>query len=348
MRKILIAAGGSGGHLFPSQQLASMLQRRGEWEVLFAGHGLSGSSFFEKERVGFVEIPAAKIGSLAFFPRLFKGLIRGIRELKKFNPDVVVGFGSYHTFPILLAAALLGKKLVLFEANCAFGKVNRFFSPFAEWTAVQFPIRGKKLQLIPLLPWIVPQDIDAKDKIAARRAFGLMEDRLTILVFGGSQGAKFLNAEIPKALAQYGAPIQVLHFTGKDEGDVAEQYRTAGILAYVRPFEPKMALAYGAADSAICRSGASTVAELIRYQMPALLIPFPEASEDHQRKNGEYLLSASAARLVIQKQANGQRLLEEIKRLVQDRELIQLSLQKISLHASHRRDFAELVGGIFS
>lgn len=124
--KVLIAAGGSGGHLFPARQLAEQLT--GD-EVLFAGHHLSKSPFFEKEKIPFREIESAPLtNKFLFLKALWKGFWQSVDLLRTVRPDVVVGFGSFHSFPVLLAATILRKKVVLFEANCSLGKVNRFFS----------------------------------------------------------------------------------------------------------------------------------------------------------------------------------------------------------------------------
>jgi len=337
--RIVIAAGGSGGHLFPAQQLAEMLKRKGECEVLFAGYKLSHSPFFVRESIPFVEIPASPLNRLWFPFVWLRGLWKGLRVLRRFQPDVVVGFGSYHVFPLLTAARVLGKKIVLFEANCVLGRVNRLFASSAASVASQFPIQG--CTLVPLLPWI---SHDEKwDPSAARRAYQLDPELPTFLVFGGSQGAKFLNEQIPEALARFPGRKQVIHFTGKEEQAVRSAYERLQIPAFVRSFEPQIAKAYAAADCAICRAGAATVSDLIRHQMPALLIPFPAATEDHQRKNGEYLVSRGGARLLAQSGASLDAIVLELEALLAEREAKKLSLQKIDLHNMNRSDFVDLV-----
>ncbi len=289
MLKVLIGAGGSGGHLFPAQQLARQLDRE---RVLFAGHGLEDSPFFEKERVPFVEISA---GPLRRPFALWKGFWQSIALLRRFDPDVVVGFGSYHSLPILLAAAVLRKKIVLFEANCTPGKVNRLIRPFAHVFAAQFP--QKKSTLIPMRSLMLPS------KEEARAHYGLKGDLFTILVFGGSQGAQFLNELLPRVVPLLAIPCQVLHFTGK--GSV--EYTVPSV---VKPFEPAMSWAYAAADVVVCRSGAGTVAELIQAEKPALLIPYPYAG-GHQIDNGAFL-ARHGARMVLQSKATAEKVAGEI------------------------------------
>lgn len=339
MSKVLIAAGGSGGHLFPAQQLAEMLQRKGS-EILFAGYKLSYSPFFLRQNsISFIDVPAARLTDFSFFWVLMKGVWKSIRILQKFKPDVVVSFGSYHVFPVVLAAAILRKKIVLFEANCTLGKVNRFFSRRASCIATQFPI--KKGVLVPLLPWISHDERYTAQE--ARREYGLDPEMLTLLIFGGSQGSHFLNEKIPEALQDLKQNIQVIHFTGKESSSTQKMYEQFKIKAHVAPFEPQMAKAYAAADCAICRSGAGTIAELIQRQIPALLIPFPEAAEEHQKVNGQYLASRGAARLLIQSEAHRERLKSEIEKLILEREAKRLFLQKMDLQNVNRCDFADLV-----
>ncbi|HSX13753.1 MAG TPA: UDP-N-acetylglucosamine--N-acetylmuramyl-(pentapeptide) pyrophosphoryl-undecaprenol N-acetylglucosamine transferase [Chlamydiales bacterium] len=295
--KILIAAGGSGGHLFPAQQMAMFFS-----DVVFAGHNLSKSPFFQKQFPHY-DIAARAPNKLSFIFSTIKGLFQSLKLFSKYKIDIVVGFGSFHTFPVLLAATLLRKKMILFEANCALGKVNRLFSPFASKIAVQFPIPAKKTVFVPLLPWKArPKPVSKQDALSY---FGLQQ-AFTILIFGGSQGATFFNEIMPKAI-----DAQVIHFTGKGHARYTN--------GCVKEFETRMDLAYTAADLVICRSGASTMAELICYGKPSLLIPFPYSSEDHQRENAKFFTEVvKGARMLDQKDATVAKIKEEIQLLRKD------------------------------
>jgi UDP-N-acetylglucosamine--N-acetylmuramyl-(pentapeptide) pyrophosphoryl-undecaprenol N-acetylglucosamine transferase len=332
--KVLICAGGSGGHLFPARQLRELLKE--DCLVFFAGHKLRGSPFFESKEIPFQEISSSqkKKGVLA----ICKGFFQSIFLLYSFSPDVVVGFGSYHTFPLLLAASFLRKKIILFEANSTLGKVNRWFSFFSKKIAFQFEQTHKKGALVPLLPWIATSNRQMS-QAQARIHFGLDPFKTTLLVFGGSQGAFFLNQMIPLAIEKLQGEFQVIHLTGKGFEKVTYQTKS-----YVREFEKQMDLAYTASSCAICRSGAGTIAELTRYQMPALLIPFPLASEDHQRKNGEFFIAhTKGARLLLQSDATLDRLVEEIEALIGEADTFRKSLQSYSLQTQKRVDFASLI-----
>lgn len=320
--RVLIGAGGSGGHLFPAQQLSQKLI---DCDLFFAGHQLGRNPFFQKESVPYAEIESAPTSRfLPFLKATWKGLKQSISLIQRFQPHVVVGFGSYHSFPLLLAAVLLRKKIVLFEANCVLGKVNRLFRPFCRKFALQFPLFEKSRSrdvFVPLLPWKLfdPKMISQEE---ARKAFSLRPQCTTLLVFGGSQGAQFINQAFCKAalaLKEKGHVFQVIHLTGKDDPQsVASAYEEAGIPAVVKAFETEMNLAYIAADCVICRSGAATAAELIQFAKPALLIPFPFATEDHQKKNGQYLAEVvQGAQLLLQEEASQERMVEEIETLLQ-------------------------------
>lgn len=339
-KKILIAAGGTGGHLFPAQDLASDLE--GKAEVMIAGHNLKTSPFF-KRTIPFHDILACapKRGQwIRFVLETFIGFWQSFWLLRRFSPDVVVGFGSYHTFPVLLAAYFLRKKMILFEANCVLGKVNRFFAKRSGKVAVQFPLLkdfGNSV-LISLLPWSKKGQKTIPSREEALAYFGLDPNLKTFLVFGGSQGAAFLNDVMPKAamLLSQDFAFQVIHCTGKAN---RVDY---GVLSCVKEFEPRMDLAYAAADLVICRSGAGTVAELIRYCKPSLLIPFPSASDNHQWENGRLLADVfQGGRLLDQKEATPEVIREEILALLQELPSRKKALSR--LDAKGRKDLAALV-----
>jgi len=302
-KKILIAAGGTGGHLFPAQALAdSLLKKEEHIEVLFAGKGLASNRYFHRDRFHFRDISSGTFfrGNLAAIFSSLWGIVRGVRQamliLKEFQPDLIVGFGSYHTFPILVAALLKKIPIALFEPNSIPGKVNRLFSRFAVLSAVQFTeaikhMSGPTVEVsIPLWQKGEHHNIKAEE---ARHYFGLFPDVATLLVFGGSQGASSINKIVCEALEsmQGSKKLQVIHITGnsKEIAHVESCYKKIGILACVKDFETKMSSAWRAADFTICRAGAATLGELIAFEVPAILIPFPRAADDHQTKNAQFL-----------------------------------------------------------
>jgi len=306
-KKVIIAAGGTGGHMFPAQALALELKDSG-YEVLFVGAKLDSNKYFQKELFAYHSISSSTLSSsytrrVSAILSLFKGCIQSVKIIKHFKPDLVVGFGSFHTAPVLMGAVLLRKPFVLFESNAWPGKVNRFFSRFAKVTAVQFSrtmahLSGKSKQVA--VPFFQRKEDRTYSRGESLSYYGLKCDVPTALVFGGSQGASSINTsvlEVMKEISIEGIPLQIIHFTGSKEASDAygTAYTEMGINSCVKPFEEKMVHAWRCADIAICRAGAATIAELVRFEIPAILIPFPKASEDHQRVNAEELKSLNAA-----------------------------------------------------
>jgi UDP-N-acetylglucosamine--N-acetylmuramyl-(pentapeptide) pyrophosphoryl-undecaprenol N-acetylglucosamine transferase len=335
--KVLIAAGGSGGHLFPAKKLSEMLKADGPCEILFAGHKLSQTPFFEKEKIPFQEINSAPLKNpFRFLKSVCKGLWQSIHLMKRFQPDVVVGFGSFHAFPVLLAALLFRKKIVLFEANSILGRVNRLFAPFATTLALQFPLlhgNYKNLAYVPLLPWTAKKIVQPPAK-----------DLFTILIFGGSQGASFINEAFCKAAHLLSFPFQVIHLTGKDADKFRAEYAKKKISAIVKDFESDMPTSYASADLVVCRSGAGTLAELIHFQKPALLIPFAFATDNHQEKNARLLSQKmGGARFLLQKEASSENIAQEIERLREEIPKRKAALQKAFEETLGRETISALV-----
>lgn len=311
--KVVVAVGGTGGHLIPASQLAKKLMGR-KVEVLFAGKGLAASDCFEHSQIPFVEIASSAIVKKKIFSTfylLMKGIGQALKLLWKEKPDVVVGFGSFHSFPVLLAAKLWGIPLVLYESNRILGRVNRLFAKSAKLVAIQFPLlnppKGGNVVKVPYLPWETKQSSDG--------SLNLDRKKLTFLIFGGSQGAKALNETFLQSvrLLKKKIPFQVIHLTGKEEEKIIAFYEEEKIDHYVKGFEKRMDLAYESADIVICRSGAATVAELIRYEKPSILIPYPFASENHQEKNADFMAqSISGGVKVLESDLTPQSLMEAI------------------------------------
>lgn len=253
------------------------------------------SHCFDRKKFSFRDVACAPLSPYRtanvpkVAPKIAKGVWQSWRVLRAFSPHVVVGFGSFFTFPTLVAAALMRTPIVLHEQNIVPGKVNRFFSSIACTTAVTFAscssrLRGNSVEVsLPL------RESSAVDELSVWKYFGLCKQLPTLLVFGGSQGAAGLNALFLEALVSL-PPVQVLHFIGKrmDLGQVAKRYRDLGLSACVKRFEPRMDLAMRIADIAVVRAGAGTITECIEHTLPALLVPFPHASENHQVKNAEH------------------------------------------------------------
>lgn len=297
-KKILFAVGGTGGHLFPAQALARELE--GECEVLFGGGKLTTNPFFEKEQFSHKEVRGSspfRGNPLKAAYELSRGVGESLKILSEFSPDLLIGFGSFYSFPLLAAARIKKTPYLLVESNVLPGKVNRLFSSKALLSAIQFEEAAPHLKGKPILAkmplW--SRGEGEKSKQEARAHFGLDPDLFTLLVLGGSQGAESINKAV--ASLELAFPYQVIHLCGK-EGTLKEQYEEKGIRAAVKPFEKEIHLAYQAADLTICRAGAGTLTELLAFEVPAILIPWPGASEDHQLKNARSFAKWGGAHLL--------------------------------------------------
>jgi UDP-N-acetylglucosamine--N-acetylmuramyl-(pentapeptide) pyrophosphoryl-undecaprenol N-acetylglucosamine transferase len=306
-KRVILAAGGSGGHLYPAMATAEALKEHAE--VLFVAAGLAKSKFFDRERYAYVDVPSG--GGLRTLVPLTKGVCKAIKILKEFRPDVVVGFGSYHSLPPLIAAKMLGVPIVLHEANSVPGKVVRWLSPFSKLTGVQFPGAAKWMsgcvEEVPL-PLRAGYQKGALEREEAAVYYGLDPSAPTILVFGGSQGAQAINRAVDDqfatAIKQNIPKAQFLHFCGTDAEveRLKNVYEHAGLFAVVKSHEPSMNYAWSCSDLAVSRAGASTIAEQLAFEIPALYIPFPEAADNHQYLNALFVANdVKGGELLLQK-----------------------------------------------
>ncbi len=303
-RSVIFAAGGTGGHLFPAQALAKqLLHACPDIDLLFAGARLSTNAYLDKTAFSYCDVASTTpfqggiLGKVKSVFVLLKGIRESLRILSRTKPDLVVGFGSFHAFPVLCAAAIKKIPLVLFESNALPGKVVRLFSKRALLTGIYFAgaqkhLKGKSVEVE--IPRKEQSSLAPLSKEEARLQLGLDPYLMTLLVFGGSQGAKVINQTLIAAaslLREKGLAFQLIHLTGCEQTAAAakEEYERLGISSYVKKFETRMELPWSAADMAICRSGALTVSELLHYAVPSLLIPFPAASDQHQRVNAQFL-----------------------------------------------------------
>lgn len=310
-RRAAIAAGGTGGHFYPGLVLAQTLRARGWQPLLIVRRGDPALPVLEREGIAAVEIDLRglprrlSLNAPLFFLKLARSLLMMRRILKDFHPDVVVGMGGYLTFPAVTGATIRGIPCAVHESNSVLGLANRiscFFGAKLFWGLP--PAHGSgRITGTPIRPALHQRG----QPQAARRSLGLEETRLTVLVFGGSQGARQINRQVPralKALAQT-APdrIQTLHLSGSREAEAEEvkaSYAGAPMLSLVLPFLESMESAYAAADLVICRAGAGTLAELAAQGKPAVLIPYPDAAAGHQKINARVLEKAGAAALILE------------------------------------------------
>jgi UDP-N-acetylglucosamine--N-acetylmuramyl-(pentapeptide) pyrophosphoryl-undecaprenol N-acetylglucosamine transferase len=346
MRAIL-AGGGTGGHVIPALAIANELKKSYEAEVLFIGTA-RGIENRLVPAAGYalqlVRVGALKNVSLMTRAKTAFDLPRAVwdasRMLNEFAPDVVVGVGGYASGPAMLAAVVKHIPRLAFEPNVVPGFANRVVARFVSGAAVHFEETGKYFRDAEVTGVPVRQ---AFFEIRAKRA-GVP----TLLVFGGSQGAHAINEAMIRCLPelQRQAPgMHIIHQTGeRDYNDALAAYRGWGESAEVFKFIEDMPAAFARADLMVCRSGASTVAEITAAGKPAIFVPFPRAADDHQRVNAEALARSGAAVVVEESKLEGVWLAETIAALLGDpRRLEQMSRAARELaHPDAARDIAAL------
>jgi UDP-N-acetylglucosamine--N-acetylmuramyl-(pentapeptide) pyrophosphoryl-undecaprenol N-acetylglucosamine transferase len=320
--RVLIAGGGTGGHVIPALAIARELQSRYQAEVLFVGtaRGLENRLV---PQAGFglmrVKVGALKNVSLGTRMKTLLDLPRAVVDARKivkvFGPDVVVGVGGYASGPAMAAAILMGIPTLAFEPNYVPGFANKIVGHRVSAAAVHFEETGKYFRRAQVVGVPVRQEFFRAGAPAGHRP-------PTLLVFGGSQGAQAINramtAAAPEVLEKIPA-LRIIHQTGEREyNDVKAAYAQAGIQAEVSAFIDDMPGAFERADLLVCRSGASTVAEIMAAGKPAIFVPFPRAADDHQRRNAEAIAQAGAGVLLPQGELTAERLAELVVELFGD------------------------------
>jgi len=315
--KCVIAGGGTGGHLFPGMAIAeAFVEREKGNEVLFIGtekgieaRVLPGGKF----PLRMIKAKPIKGKSLLEKVKAIWSLPMAISEafsiLKEFRPQLVLGVGGYASGPTLLAAFLLGMKRAIQEQNVMPGMTNRILKWFSQRIFVSFE-EAKKY--FPDGKTVVTGNPIRKEFFASLKKDKeemKKKDRFTLLVFGGSAGAHRINQAMIEALDRLQgikSSLKIIHQTGKEDLDfVSKEYREKGFDALVRPFFEDMATTYQISDLVICRSGASTVAELAVCGKAALLIPYPYAAHNHQFINAKKLVDLGAARMILDQELKG-------------------------------------------
>lgn len=343
-KRIMIMAGGTGGHVFPALAVAQNLREKG-WTVTWLGteKGL-------ENRV----VPAAGIeidylsvaglrgkGLMAKLKGvflLFKACGQAAKYLRLRKPDVVLGMGGFVAAPGGLMAKLLGIPLVIHEQNRVVGTTNRLLAKFATQVLEAFPDSfPAKQQAIctgnPLRSAFL--------NLPEKSVWQPTQRPLNILIVGGSQGAQILNEVVPQAMANL-ENIAVKHQTGETMFEsVQVAYQTGKVNAEVVKFIEEMATAYQWADLIICRSGAMTVSEVAAAGLPAIFIPLPHAIDDHQTANAHYLTAANAAVMLKQSELTTEHLVNTIKQIVP-----QLNIMGLAAKKQARLDATERVATI--
>ncbi|UFS71633.1 undecaprenyldiphospho-muramoylpentapeptide beta-N-acetylglucosaminyltransferase [Geomonas sp. RF6] len=334
--RLIVAGGGTGGHLFPGIAVAEEFLATPGNEVLFVGTS-RGIEARMVPRLGYrlalISASGVKgLGAVAKVKsggRLLFGCLQAQKILRKFRPDLVLGVGGYASAPVLLAARALGIPTYVHEQNAIPGLTNRLLGRFArrvfismEQAATFFPPDSTVLTGNPIRKEIL-WGFQGQDEESA--------STFRVLVFGGSAGAHSVNLALVAALPHLLSVkerLVITHQTGeKDLEEVRAGYRANGFDAEVKPFIDDMSAAYGAADLIICRAGATTIAEITACGKACIFVPFPYAADDHQRKNAESLVEKGAGFMILDKELTGERVAREITALMEKPELLEETRQ---------------------
>lgn len=344
--RVIIAGGGTGGHLFPGIALAEELINRdisSKDEIVFVGteYGIE-ARVIPKESYQLRLIRAQGFVGKSFFNKikavinLSLGFFDSLRIIKQVNPQIVVGIGGYASLPTVLSAKFKGLPTIILEQNSIPGLANKLLSNIVDAIAVTYQ---ESISFLPeqktyLTGNPIRKNIIKKDRLLSHSIFSLDPERFTVFIFGGSAGASSINRAVSEALnyiEDLRQNIQFIHQTGtKDFNALRESYRRLDFKAYVAQFIYEMSDAYSAADLIICRAGATTLAELTAIGRAAILIPYPYSAGGHQEANARKLADMGAAKIILDKELNGESLSKTIRELYANANL-RKEMQKMSM-----------------
>ncbi|MFH0738898.1 MAG: undecaprenyldiphospho-muramoylpentapeptide beta-N-acetylglucosaminyltransferase [Candidatus Omnitrophota bacterium] len=310
MKRVLVISGSSGGHIFPALAFLDSLRESKEIEALLVLPkknilNLSGNHSYQLRYISVTSLrPGLSWSNLLACVRFFQGTLESAGLLLSFRPHIVVGFGSIVSVAMILLARILGIKTLIHEQNVIPGRANRFLAKFADSIAISFIesssyFTGFRNKIIltgnPLRPELI-----SVDKARGLDFFDLKPGKFTILVIGGSQASKRVNAAFLQALVAIAdkAGLQVIHLSGALElGRVERAYKELGVTSRCFAFLDKMQYAYSCSDLVISRAGATTISEIIFFELATVLIPYPYAYR-HQLANAKALENIGAALIV--------------------------------------------------
>ena len=320
--RLLIAGGGTGGHLYPGVALAEEFTTRKKGnEALFVGtrRGLEARVIPDLGyTLEFIEVSGLKgtglLNRIKGFARLPWALVQSFKILRRFKPDVAVGVGGYASGPIILAAWLSRIPTAVLEQNTVPGVTNRILGRIARAVYVMF--EGSRAYFPAAKVHVLGNPIRRQLLENFLRSTQAGNGKFNILVLGGSQGAHSVNLRMVEAAAQFGdaeEDLRIVHQTGaKDEEQVRKGYEELGVEAQVHAFIENMSEAYRRADLVVCRAGATTLAEVMVAKKASILIPFPYATDNHQELNAREMVDAGAAIMLTERELDARKLADAI------------------------------------
>lgn len=337
--RIIVSGGGTGGHIYPAVTIIRSLQQRiKDVEILYVGTkaGLE-ADIIPKEGIPFETVDIQgferRITPVNFLRagKAFCGVVAAGMIVKRFKPDIVIGTGGYVCGPILLAASLMNIPTLIQEQNVIPGVTNKILSKFVTKIAAG---TADSVQYFPADKVVftgnpIRKEVIKADRVSGYKTFGLDPYKKTVLISGGSRGARSINSAMIGVLQHYaGQPgVQFLHVTGKNDYEsVMQKIREAGIdlkqaaNLHVEPYLYNMPQAMAVADLVVFRAGATGIAELTARGIPAILIPYPYAAANHQEYNARVLVDAGAARMILNKDLTSEKLLSVMAELLSEEE----------------------------
>lgn len=324
--KVLFAAGGTGGHIYPAIAVAKeILQRDSASQIRFVGTAkgletkLVPQNGFELSTIDSAGLKnMGLVGKLKGLLVLPKSFLEARKLLKEFKPDVVVGAGGYVTGPVLLMASFLKIPTLVMDSNALPGFTNRQLARFVDKAALTF---DESLKFFPNKGVVIGNPV--------RKEFFEIQpkertDKVNLLIFGGSQGARAINNAMVESLKHLPKDkLNIVHQTGElDFEKIEKGYLEANWHADVRRYISEIVAEFAKADLVICRAGATTCAELAAAGKASVMVPLPTAADDHQRKNAEALQKAGAAKMILQAELTGESLAKKIEDLINSPEKI--------------------------
>jgi len=348
--KMIISGGGTGGHIYPALSIAEgVRERRPDAKILYVGSRRGMESVLVPERgFDYASVDIAGIDrssmlkasqSLVKFPKSF---FQGWDIIKTFKPDVVVGTGGYASFPVVLASTFFSCRSYIHEQNAQPGLANRHLASRVDCVMLTFEEAARHLQAkrIEITGLPVRQAITQVDRSQAHRKWDFSPDIFTLVVFGGSQGAQRINQAMLGFLDRIRAErLQVIWMTGRNNYEALEeqvnslQIRQNNVKLVLMPYLDHIEDALAVADLAVCRAGASTLSELAVLGLPAILVPYPYASDNHQEKNARALLEKNAVEMIIDEFLDGDTLYEKITSLRHQPQLLSAMADNIKKEA---------------
>lgn len=346
--RIIISGGGTGGHIYPALAIVQEIRNRLPESVILYVGTQKGMESTIVPRAGFdfktIDIGGINRSSLlkasSSLGKLPRSFFQAWQVVRDFEPDIVIGTGGYVSFPVVMAATFYRCKTYIHEQNALPGLANRSLARRVDCVMLTFPEARKYLKgkLITVTGLPVRKDIMDVDAGQAREELGLAEEKFTLLVFGGSRGARTINRAMLDAMERfYKEDIQIIWLTGdasyqEIKHNLADRVNLDSMQCNLTllPYMDNINLALAAANLAVCRAGASTLCELAVVGLPAVLVPYPYAAENHQEMNARALVSKNAANMVIDEFLDGDTLYQKVNELRLD----QARLKEMSANMS--------------